>query len=311
MQATPLDPAAMTLLVTLADAGSLSNAARSAGRTQSALTKQLARMERQLGVTLFNRSLRGLIPTEYGSVLLSRARVVQAQLVQAAQALAQLRGVREGQVCVALSHLATLRLLPGVWPRFRERWPEVALRIVPPAFPDRLNGLREGLPDLAITQLPSAGLGAEYHVRPLLATTLAAVVRRGHPLARATTLSQLACAEWVMPSADSATREAMDTAFAKARLKAPRCLVRCETLTGLETMVAASDLIGAVPSDVFEARAGSTGLQRLALAVPPRGHTLALVRWADAQPTPAAQDLEDLFLAQARTLARETRAGLR
>ena len=299
-----LDPAALALLDTLNEAGSLSAAARDIGVSQPALTKQLARLERQLGVPLFVRSIRGVTPTAYGQALLPRARIVRAQLLQAAEALAQLRGEREGQVCVALSHLATVLLVPAVLPAFRARWPGVRLRFVPPTFAQLLTGLREGEPDLAVTQLPAEDLGAEFVVRPLLGATLAAVVRPGHALARADSLSALVDAEWVLPSAGSASGRALAEAFRRARLPPPRCTVTCETLTGMEAIVKATDLVAAMPSAVHQARCAASGLLRVPLALPPRSGTLALIRWADTLATPAAADLAELFVAQAHAHAR-------
>ena len=303
------DPSALALLATLSEAGSLSAAARAAGVTQPALTKQLARLERQLGVPLFVRSIRGVAPTEYGQALLPRARVVRAQLAQAAEALAQLRGQREGQVCVALSHLATVQLVPGVLPQFRARWPAVRLRLVAPTFALLMTGLREGRPDMAIVQLPGEDPGPEFVVRPLLETTLAAVVRPGHPLARATALSALAEAkvDWVLPSEDSATGGALSEAFRRARLPLPRCTVTCETLTGVEAIVRATDLVAAMPVEVHDARGAASGLLRLPLAQAPRARNLSLVRWADNLLTPAAAHLAELFVAQAHALARQRR----
>lgn len=304
-----LDPAALALLATLSEAGSLSAAARTAGVTQPALTKQLARLERQLGVPLFVRSIRGVAPTEYGQALLPRARIVRAQLLQAAEALTQLRGQREGQVCVALSHLATTLLVPGVLPQFRARWPRVRLRLMAPSFAQLMIGLREGLPDMAVAQLPGEDPGPEFVVRPLLETRLAAVVRPGHPLARASTLGALAEArlEWVLPSEDSATGRALREAFRRARLPAPRCTVTCETLTGVEAIVRATDLVAAMPAEVHEARCAASGLLRLPLAPAPRGRTLSLIRWGGNLLTPAAADLAELFATQAHAYAKRQR----
>lgn len=302
-----VDAAALTLLARIADAGSLSAAARALGLTQPALTKQLSRIERQLGVTLFARSIRGVRPTDYGCALLPRGRIVQAQLAQAAEDIAQLRGRREGQVSVALSHLATVSLLPSVLPPFRAGWPGVTLRILPPAFPQRFAGLREGSPDFAVEQLPGQPLGAEFQVRVLAAASIVGVVRAGHPLARATTLAQLAGAEWVMPSADSATASAVAAAFERARLAPPVSRVHCETLTGVEAIVGSTDLIAAMPDEVYESRARASGLVRLPLVVAPRANSLAIIRWADAKPTPAAQELAELFVAQAQIQARSRR----
>ncbi len=299
-----VDADALHLIADIADAGSLSAAARRAGLTQPALTKQLARIERSLGVALFARSIRGVQPTEYGQALMPRARTVRAQLRQAAEDLALLRGRREGQVTIGISHLATIALLPRVIGGFREQWPDVALRVVSPAFPYRLGGLREGAPDFAIAQLPAQALGAEFVVRPLLPTAIVAVVRPGHPKAQARALAAIEREAWIFPSIDSSTASAVAAAFERARLAPPACPISCETLTGMETLVAATDLIGAFPAEVHVARSQATGLISLPLAEPMPGRGLSIVHWADAKPSRAARDLAERFIHAARALAR-------
>ncbi len=300
-----LDPSSLTLLATIADAGSLTAAARALGATQPALSKQLQRIEQSLGVPVFERSMRGVTPTAYGSALLPRARTIAAQARQALEEVAQLRGEREGALHVALSHLATLALLPQVVGPFRDAWPQVALRIGPPTF--RFAGLREGAPDFAVVSLPAERLGSEFAARPIYTGTVAVVVRRGHPLARARTLAALAGADWVVPSPDSSTALSLQRAFRRARLPAPRCTVTCETLTGLETLVASTDLIGALPAEVHERRASASGFVRLPLDVAIEGARVAIVRWADARPTPASAAMQELFADAAHRLARRRR----
>lgn len=300
----PIDPAALSLVAVIADAGSLTAAAREMGHTQPALTKQLRKLEQALGVTLFERGMRGVQPTPYGLALLPRARIVRAQATMGAEELAQMRGRREGQIRIAMSHLASIALLPEVLPAFRIAWPDVVIRIEPPAFPDRFTGLREGAPDLAIVTLPPSPLGPEFLVRPLCATSVVAVVRNGHPLANARSIAALARAEWVMPNPLSSTARTVYAAFERSKLPPPRCPVTCETLTGLEVLVGTSDLVGAVPLEVYEAKAKATGLVRLPFEIGARGSSLALIRWADARPTPAAADLIELFVASARAFAR-------
>ncbi len=300
-----LEPSSLALLATIADAGSLTAAARGQGATQSAVSKQLQRIEQALGVPVFERSMRGVSPTEYGAALLPRARTIVAQARQAAEDVAQLRGRREGRVHVALSHFATIALLPEVVAPFRQAWPHVALRITPPTF--RFAGLREGAPDFAVVSLPAERLGTEFVTRPLYTTRVVALVRRDHPLAHARALAQLADAEWVVPSADSSSALAVQRAHRRARLGAPRFPVTCETLTGLETLVAHTDLVGAVPLEVFEQRAAASGLARLAIDQPIEGPRVAIVRWADARPTPAAAAMQELFVQAAYRLARRRR----
>lgn len=258
-------------------------------------------------MALFERGVRGVQPTEYGAALLPRARIIRSQVEKGVEELAQLRGRREGQVRVALSHLATIALLPEVLRKFRVEWPDVVLRIEPPAFPDRIAGLREGSLDLAVVTLTSVPLGAEYLVRPLCATSVVAVVRERHPLRQARSLNALVQAQWAMPNMQSSTALTIAAAFERLKLPAPRCPITCDTLTGLEVLVAASDLVGAFPLEVYEARGKAAGLVRLAFDISPRGSSLALIRWTDARPTPAAADLEELFVEAARALARRRR----
>jgi LysR family transcriptional regulator of abg operon len=299
-----IDPSALSLIATIADAGSLTAAAHELALSQPALTKQLRKIEQALGVTLFERSMRGVQPTEYGLALLPRARIIRSQVDQASEEVSQMRGLREGRVTIAVSHLATIALLPDALTEFRRTWPQVSVRIDPPPFPDRLGGLRHGDPDFAAVTLPPQPLGPEYLVRPLGGTSVVAIARRGHPLAQAGSVSAVQEAEWVMPNLHSSTARTVFAAFERARLPPPRCPVTCETLTGLEVLVGSSDLIGAVPLEVYEFKARQTGLVRLPFDLSLRGSSLALITWADSRPTPAAECLAELFVQSARTLAR-------
>lgn len=295
-----IDANDLTLVADIAAAGSLTSAARLAGLTQPALTRKLQRIEQVLGVALFSRSMRGVKPTLYGAALLPRARTIHAQRDQAMQGLAQLRGQREGSVTISISHLATIALLPAVIRQFRSEWPDVLVSIEAPAFPDRFAGLREGRPDFAVVPRPSEPLANDFVATPLHSTTVVAIARRGHALAGAQTLSALVGAQWVLPSLRSTSANALRTVFARARLPPPHVAVSCETLTGLEALVSDSDLLGIVPLEVQRQRASASGLVALPLHVQIEGPSLALIRWRDAQPTPAAARLAELFIRVAR-----------
>jgi LysR family transcriptional regulator, regulator of abg operon len=296
------DPAALMLLAEIADAGSVTEAARRLGISQPAVSKQLRRLEQVLNASLFERGLRGVQPTEDGLALLPRARAIRSQVRQAGEDVQQRRDRREGRLVVALSHFATIALLPRVVGPFRERWPGVQLNIVPPTF--QLGGLREGAPDFAVMSLPAEKLGHEFVARPLYATHVAIVVRAGHPLVRATSLRQLAQADWVLPSLESSVTRGLERALRSARMPALRCAMTCQTLTGLETLVRETDLVGAVPVEVHEARSAASGLCRVPVAEPIEGPRVAVLRWADAKPTPACADLEEGFRRAAHAMAR-------
>ena len=303
------DGASLALLADIFDAGSLTTAARNLGTSQPALSKRLQRVEQALGVSVFERGTRGVVPTEYGAALLPRARSIRAQSRQAAEEIAQMRGKREGHITLALSHLAAIALLPRVIPAFRSSWPAVTIAISPPSF--QFAGLREGAPDFAVISLPREHPGSEFSTRALYTSRLVAVVRPGHPLAATRSLAALRDAEWILPSLDSATAFALERAFKRVRLGSPRCPVTCETLTGLESLVLASDLIGMVPLEVHERRSSASGLLQVPLDQAIEGPHVALVRWADARPTPACAAMAEMFVAAGHQLARGRRGQVR
>lgn len=305
--AQALSPNDLALLVTLAESGSLTAAALRLGVSQPAVTKQLRCIERAVRAPLFTRTTRGIQPNEYGLVLLPHARIIRDQATRAVNELAQRLGERERHIQIALSHLPIIAFLPQVMRRFRELWPEVEVRIGTPVYPERFYGLREGSPDFAIVPLPMERLPAEYSARPMYRTNLVSIVRRGHPLAGSRRLADLVHAHWVTPGAGSTSSAALRRAFERNGLPPPRCPVTSETLTGLESLVASSDLVGIVPQEVHEIRANETGLCRVAQDSVIESPSLAMIQWTDAQATPAAACLAELFVEVAHRRAREMR----
>ena len=93
--------AELELVIAVIDGGSFSEAARSSGRTASAVSKAIARLEQRLGVILFHRSTRQVTPTEAGETFVERGRMIVAELSAWERDMAQDRP--EGLVRIATS----------------------------------------------------------------------------------------------------------------------------------------------------------------------------------------------------------------
>ncbi len=141
----------LTILRTLAAAAHLGGFGRAAdrvGRTQSAVSLQLRRLEAQLGRKLFMKSGRGLVPTEAGEVLLAYAVRLLALNDEALEAV---RGQGlSGRVRVGVPQDIADTILPDALARFARAHPEVLLegRVERQDTLTRL--LREGAIDLAL-----------------------------------------------------------------------------------------------------------------------------------------------------------------
>lgn len=137
---------ALTSFVRTAETLSFVEAARTLGISASAVGKNVARLEKKLGVRLFNRSTRSVNLTVEGSKLLVRSRHILEQLREAEAELTAKSDQPSGKLRVSLPVIGYHLLLP-VLPAFTRRYPEVELEL---DFSDRLVNLVDERVDIAI-----------------------------------------------------------------------------------------------------------------------------------------------------------------
>lgn len=130
-----------------AEEGSLSAAARRLGTTQPTLGRQVSALERELGLTLFERVGRGLALTEAGTDLAGhvRAMAVAAEAVSLA-ASGQSQSV-DGLIRITASEIYATYLLPPILKRLREAAPGLVIEVV---ATNRVTDLRRREADVAI-----------------------------------------------------------------------------------------------------------------------------------------------------------------
>src|SRR3954470_11083987 len=141
----------------VAEEGTFGRAAERLGYTQSAVSQQIATLERIVGEPLFERpgGPRPVLITEAGRVLLRHAESIVARL-QAAQAdLASLSSGESGSLHVGTFQSVGVKVLPEVMRRFRSAWPDVRIELSESHLDEELaDGVERGDIDLAFVQLP-------------------------------------------------------------------------------------------------------------------------------------------------------------
>jgi len=196
-----LDPR-LNHLVAVARSGSFTAAARAIGVTQSAVTKGVADLERQLGYAVFHRTARGALLTEKGSDFVERA----------ARLLDDARELLDGASSSSDPFAGTLRI--GVCPASLEwrlisplanllsRHPNIRFEVTGSSFERMVQLLRNGAVDVAIglDDAFSDWPDLRREPAPKFETTL--FVRRGHPAlgSAPTTPAELAQYDFVSPS---------------------------------------------------------------------------------------------------------------
>ena len=147
----------------IADHGTFTEAARRAHLSQPALTASIRRLEDQLGARLLHRGPGGAQLTAAGAALLPRARAALAAVEDGRRAVAEVAGLRAGEVRLGAGATATTYLLPPLLAQFRRRHPAVRFQLRE-AFTDQLEAwLHDGELDLAITTARDDGVVAGPH----------------------------------------------------------------------------------------------------------------------------------------------------
>lgn len=155
----PLDSDLMRGFLAVADAGSVTRAADQLGRTQSAISMQIRKLEDCLGQDIFIREARGVRLTERGKQLLPYARRVVGLLDEAATALRE--KPLSGPVRVGIPDEYVQGILPAVLASFSQRHPETQVTIRCDFSAPQLAALKADKIDLAVVYEGHSEDGAE------------------------------------------------------------------------------------------------------------------------------------------------------
>jgi len=146
-----LDVKRLRVLREVAARGSFSAAADALAYTQSAVSQQIAALEREAGTVLVDRNARGVRLTEAGRALVRHADVILARLADAEAELDAIAGVRGGRVRLVSFPTAGATIAPRAIGRFRERHPGVEVTLAPREPDEGLVCLKSGECDIALT----------------------------------------------------------------------------------------------------------------------------------------------------------------
>ncbi|HEX5542667.1 MAG TPA: LysR family transcriptional regulator [Micromonospora sp.] len=177
-----LDARRMQILRAVIASGSVTAAAANLGYTPSAISQQVAALEKQVGTALMERLSRGIQPTPAGRLLAEHAAVITRHLAEAETALADLRAGRTGRLAIRYFNTAGPALLPPAVARLRRQHPDVQidLKLIDPD--DALLEVEQGRADLAIVVRPRERLRDGLRLVHLLDDPYRAILPRGHRL---------------------------------------------------------------------------------------------------------------------------------
>ena len=282
-------------VVVVAEQGGIRAAARVLQIGQPSLTRSLAGLERELGITLFERRARGVVVTSLGQVFVDRARAILGDVRRIRDELGQLGGGSFGTVTAGLSIAAHLALLPGAIGPFLRRYPDTKLHVIEGFYPTLEAGLRNGTVDFYMGVDPGQKVAPEL-TRELFSPNRRTVLCRiGHPLAQARSLAELTGASWMSTSITMADEDEVGAVFIRHGLPAPKVCLRTQSALTTMTCLVSTDLLAMAPTQWTGASVVQHTLATITVREELAALPMVIIRRSDAVLTPAATHFLDLL----------------
>jgi molybdate transport repressor ModE-like protein len=284
--------------------GSLTAAAAELTFTTSAVSQQVTKLERELGVALLERHPRGVSLTEAGHALLRHADEIDRIIEAAREEMAEFAGLHRGQLRLGTFPTVGASLMPDVVLAFRARHPGVTVTVVSARRAGLVDRLRRRQVELTLLwDYPWQPIeDADLDTVTLMSDPTVLLVPRQHPLASAGSVAAEALSEeqWVVrdehPVADVLRRVCRAAGFE------PSVAFAANDYQETQGMVAAGVGIALAP------RLALSALRPDVVAVELRGspsRRILLAHLADRRLSPPAREATTLF----RSIARAGEGG--
>jgi DNA-binding transcriptional LysR family regulator len=304
-----LDLRHLVALKAIADEGSFGKAAESLGYTQSAISQQIATLERIVGLRLIERpgGPRPISLTEAGRILLRHADAIQARMLAAKADMKALEAGDAGRLRIGTFQSVGTRVLPTLLRRFSETHPHVEIVLRESVDESELLNLVErGELDLTFWTLPMAA--GPYEAVELLRDPYVLVVPAGSPLAslkRAPTLKEISLQPLIGFNRCSAMEQVEAQLAASGRT--PNVVFRSDNNGTVQGLVGAGVGVSVSPLLTIEEDDPSVVLIDLQGRIPPR--VIGLVWHRDRHMTPAAEAFVESAKSVCSDLASEPAAA--
>ncbi|MEM9530041.1 MAG: LysR family transcriptional regulator [Pseudomonadota bacterium] len=292
----------------VADQGSLAAAARELGLTQQAISASLARLESDVGSTLFDRGPGGVTKlTAFGTALLPHARSQLAGDARALDALRALTDAESGVVTVGVGESFAGDIVSEAVVALLDEHPRLRVNLVEGYSEKLLQRLYEGEFDFVAVGVRDYTLRQGYRAENVYQAYDVVACRPGHPLTgrKNLKLDHLVGYPWLVPYSRPADADVIIDAFVEAELAPPTRFLGSDAYRLGMNILARTDVLLMTPPALVTNAFVKDAYAILPLDQPTIRRQASLVRDPNRPLTPAAERL----LEQVREVARQFTAG--
>ena len=295
------------IVLAVAESGSMAKASARLAISHPVVSKAISELEQTLGVSLFDRSSRGVEPTPYGRALLDAAVNVFDEMRQGFKRIEFLADPTSGELAVGCPEIILAGVLPAITEHFLQQHPRVQLRVIhADTALMQFDQLRKHNVELLIGRMPRPFVEEDLVSEPLFDEPFAVVAGKDSRWARRRQieLAELAEEAWVLPPPDSVPGVLIAEIFREHGLKQPRANILTLSVQLTTTMIATGRFVGLLPGSVARFSAKRVGLKILPVKVPTVLGSVDVITVKNRTPSPLAQ----LFISSARAVAKSISA---
>ncbi|MCK9505241.1 MAG: LysR family transcriptional regulator [Porticoccaceae bacterium] len=243
-----MNPTKLKHVVAVDRCGSFTAAARAVHITQSALTKNVAEIESEVGFALFERHAKGVHATSQGRVFIDRAARIVADIDQLAADTKAGRQLSDSRIRIGVCPPSLVSLVNNALPKMLARHPLVRIEQTSGWVEQSIQQLSNRDIDILIGPAPQIRQQSQFRVHDLEPFGICFFVRKDHPLARMAKPDIQDLKRYPMALADRsvATPELMIQLFGKPEVPAEQQVHIIGHFPAACKIVEATDTIGTV-----------------------------------------------------------------
>ncbi len=198
--------------IAVAETRNFRRAAELIGRSQPSVTAHISQLEELLGVSLFTRTTRQVIPTAAGATLLVRAKTLVNEAEKLVHDLQSQATTMQGRLAVSVSPTVCARLMPRFLGLFQAEHPHVHVSFREDMGPEMFEALHVGNVEIGVG--PYKRVPDSLKFEPLINQPFFLIMRRDHPLASTghATVADLEGLDLICPPRGMTARDILDQA---------------------------------------------------------------------------------------------------
>ena len=292
----------MEILLAVVESGSMAKAGSRLAISQPAVSRAIAEMEHTLGVPIFDRSPKGVEPTQYGRALLKRGVAAFDEIAQAVKDIDFLADPTAGELWIGTTPGLAEGIVLAVLDRLSRKYPRVVVHVVPGGLLIQHEALRQRRIEFGFGGTTGPVTEHDINAETLYEEPLVVVANLENPWARRRKIElvELVNEPWTWPAAGTVIDSLVIEAFRANGVDPPRATIYAEAYSLRIRLAASGRFLAIVPASIMRFPGTPASIKVLPVDLSTTRRQIGIITLKNRTLSPLAQ----IFIECAREIAK-------